>query len=107
MPWEHDGVDVARALSVPQLWILAGADRIAPIRLTQERLDMLQDEGKPIDVVVFPDTDHGIIHFVREPNGTRDYTDFAEGYFHLLADWAKGEIDRPYGAAVFRRQGKR
>jgi uncharacterized protein len=50
IPWYHDGMDVAGSLSVPQLWILAEQDHIAPVRLNLERIPMLQGEDVPIQM---------------------------------------------------------
>jgi hypothetical protein len=95
--WPFDSMPVLRDLSMPQLWVLAGKDREAPGELTEQRLDALRREGKPIEVVLFPDADHGITEFVTLPDGTRDITRIAEGYFRLLADWMKGTRAPPYG----------
>lgn len=101
IPWQHDAVAVLRSVSVPQLWMLAGEDDEAPSHLTIERLRMLQGEGKPIQMVVFPNTDHSLLEFVDRPDGTRSYTVFPEGLFRLDADWAKGCLNPPYGSANF------
>lgn len=101
IPWEHDAMAVLRSLSIPQLWVLAGEDRSTPSPLTLERLATLQDEGKPIQVALFPDTDHGIFKFVEQPDGTRRYTRAAEGFFRLLGDWIQGCLSPPYGDAIF------
>ncbi len=60
VPWAHDSMAVLRNLSVPILWVLAGADRESVPRLTFERLSTLQGEGERIEAFVFPDTDHNI-----------------------------------------------
>ncbi|MCC6919393.1 MAG: alpha/beta hydrolase [Alphaproteobacteria bacterium] len=98
--WRYDSMPVLRGLAMPQLWVLAGADREAPGTLTRERLAVLRKEGRPIEVTVYPDTDHGIYEFVTLPDGSRKATKVADGYFRLVADWMKGESHPPYGAAV-------
>jgi dienelactone hydrolase len=100
--WRHDSVAVIREnLTVPTLWILAAEDREAPGRLTEERLEMLIGEGKPITVAVFPDTDHGMVEFTTSGDGTRKVIRVTDGYHRLLADWMRGSSNPPYGRARF------
>jgi pimeloyl-ACP methyl ester carboxylesterase len=95
--WRYDAIGELRKVQAPQLWILAGADREAPNALTIDRLRMLQREGRPIELVVFPATDHGIVEFVDNPDGTRTVTRVADGYFRMLGDWVKRDRHPPYG----------
>ena len=99
--WEYDPMPVLRHLSIPQLWILAGADSEAPPEETMRRLRMLAAEGRPITTMVFPGTDHGIVEFEAGADGERSETRYAEGYLRMLADWIRdGRLDRgPYGDA--------
>lgn len=97
--WDHDAVARLRSLQVPLLWVLAGADREAPIGLTQSRLLALRRAGQPVDVYLFPDTDHGMIEFVEAADGSRRYTRFTEGYYRLVADWIRGGATGRYGRA--------
>ena len=99
VPWKHDSMAILRDLSIPVLWVLAGADREAIPRLTLERLSTLQKEGERIDGFVFPDTDHNILEFEDGPDGKRKYTRVAPGYYKLVADWIKGSWSPPYGRA--------
>lgn len=100
--WEHDSVTVLREnLHVPTLWVLAEQDRESPGRLTEDRLELLIREGKPISVALFPDTDHGMVEFTTAPDGTRRSTRVTDGYYRLLADWIRGEVKPPYGRARF------
>jgi len=82
---------------IPQLWVLAGEDREAPGSVTRERLVALKHEGKPIDLYVFPHTDHGMYEFVQDADGSRHVTRITDGYFHLLADWIRQRQTPPYG----------
>jgi len=95
--WHYDAVAVLRGLSIPQLWVLAGEDREAPGSVTRERLVALKHEGKPIDLYVFPHTDHGMYEFVQDADGSRHVTRITDGYFHLLADWIRQRQTPPYG----------
>jgi hypothetical protein len=55
-------------------------------------------DGAPITVMAFPATDHGIMEFITKPDGSRDETRYADGYFRTTIDWAKtGQLSPPYG----------
>jgi pimeloyl-ACP methyl ester carboxylesterase len=100
VPWTYDGLDTMRELArrhIPQLWVLAQEDQLAPSAPTLKRLHMLQQEGAPIQVVMFPNTEHGIQTFTTDADGKRHDTGYADGWFRLLADWAKGERHGRYG----------
>ena len=103
--WRYDALGELRQVRARQLWVVAGADREAPPATTLERLRALRYEGRPIEVVVFPDTDHGMYEFEQEPDGARRYTRITEGYFRLLADWVKGVRKPPYGRAQLPSSG--
>ncbi|WP_338426208.1 alpha/beta hydrolase family protein [Sphingopyxis kveilinensis] len=97
--WDYDAVAALRRLRTPLLWVLAGEDREAPIETTRAALADLQAAGKPIDVYLFPGTDHGMIEFTTGPDGKRSYTRITDGYLTLLGDWMKGAARGPYGRA--------
>ena len=100
--WRHESEPPLRALRVPMLWLLAGADRSAPPEATRALLTRLIGDGLPITLAEFPDTDHGIIAFTPGPGGERVQTGYAPGYFPMILDFA---LARPlqsgaYGTAV-------
>jgi dienelactone hydrolase len=99
--WNYDPLPVLRALRIPQLWILAGADREAPPEETRRRLVALAEAGHPITTVVFPDTDHGIREFETGRDDSRTYTRVADGYQRMQVDWIlTGTLPHaPYGRA--------
>lgn len=97
--WNHDPIPVLQGIEVPQLWVIATNDTEAPGMLTQERLRSLQDDGQPITTALFPNTDHGMVEFETQPDGSRQYTQFTDGYFRLIADFMHGVHLPPYGAA--------
>jgi pimeloyl-ACP methyl ester carboxylesterase len=106
--WHYDAVAVLRSTSTPQLWVIAGDDREAPGDSTVQRLRALVRAGKPIDLYVFPNTDHGMTEFVEDADGTRHTTRVTEGYFRLVADWIKQEMKPPYGRGErFQRASRR
>lgn len=98
--WRYDAAAALKAVKAPQLWVMAGEDREAPGGLSRERLAKLAQAGEPIEIYVFPHTDHGINEFVQAADGSRRNTRVSEGYFRLITDWMKGTVRPPYGTAV-------
>jgi len=101
--WDYDAVAALKRLRAPLLWVLAGEDREAPIAQTQKALATLSKAGQRLDAYVFPNTDHGIVEFRTNPDGSRTSTRIADGYLKLLADWIKGRVDganASYGNSV-------
>jgi pimeloyl-ACP methyl ester carboxylesterase len=101
--WRYDAMAVLRRLDVPQLWVFARDDSIAPSAPSIARLQTLQRAGKPIEIAVFPDADHGIHEVAVSAGGTRTLPGYAKGYHRLLADWMNGRSASSYGAAVLKR----
>jgi pimeloyl-ACP methyl ester carboxylesterase len=96
--WDYDGVTTLKKLRVPLLWVLAAQDREAPVDTTRQALLALQREKKAaFDIYVFPDTDHGMVEFKTNPDGSRTVTRVTDGYLRLLGDWFKGKGSGPYG----------
>ena len=99
--WKHDSLAVLRRLDTPLLWIVAGADTVAPPEQTEADLSRLMAEKRDIRVIVFPDTEHGIREFVVE-NGERQGTRQAEGYTAVRLDWIRGApLKAAYGRGQF------
>lgn len=95
--WAYNPGPVLRALDVPLLWILAAQDTEAPIQETQARLEELAAQSRPITVVSFPDSEHGMREFHVDEAGRRVFTRYSEGYFRLVADWALHQRLSPAG----------
>lgn len=83
----YDPLPAIEKITVPQLWILAGNDTEAPHEATLGNLRRLQAQGSPIEAVVFPNAEHGMIAVEQGPEGRRLAGRTAEGYFELLIDW--------------------
>jgi pimeloyl-ACP methyl ester carboxylesterase len=98
--WNYDAVAVLRRLDLPLLWVLAEDDREAPIETSRHALSTLVDAGKPIDVYLFPDTDHGMFEYAELPDGSRRSTRITDDYLRLLGDWMKGDVGDRYGKGV-------
>lgn len=86
--WDYDPMPVLRQTSAPMLWMLAAEDRSAPVPETRRRLLMLRAEGRPISVLEFPATEHGVQEFIVV-DGERKLTRYADGYFQAQIDFAK------------------
>lgn len=84
---EYEPRPVLESLAVPQLWILAEDDRAAPSGPTLEILRDIQRANEQLDIVTFPNTDHGMYEFVEDADGARRYTGVAEGYYALIRDY--------------------
>jgi metal-dependent amidase/aminoacylase/carboxypeptidase family protein/pimeloyl-ACP methyl ester carboxylesterase len=95
--WSLNPLEVMQSVSVPQLWVLAEEDREAPIALTMERLGILKRSGKPIDIYVFPNTDHGMWEYSLDEQGHRQQTKVTEGFYELLVDWVHNRKQSQYG----------
>ena len=95
--WDYDSLAVLKRLNAPLLWVLAEDDREAPIDTTRTALLELINTGRPIDVYLFPDTDHGMMEYVTNADGSRKSTRMTDGYLRLLADWIKGKASTTYG----------
>ena len=103
--WEYEPMPVLEALPMPQLWIIAGEDLEAPNTETLRRIRQLQSQGLPVDLAVFPDTDHGIYEFAVE-DGDRTMLRHPDGYLRLLAEWAAGSaLEGDYGSAQLEPAG--
>ncbi|MGA8501289.1 MAG: alpha/beta hydrolase [Candidatus Sulfotelmatobacter sp.] len=100
-PFRYDPMPTLRAVKAPQLWILGEDDLEAPSAPTAGRLEELAAQGRPITVAIFPHAEHGIYEFETKPDGERDDTRNADGYFAMLRDFARdGRLEGRYGASV-------
>ena len=88
LSWHYDSEAVLDTLDVPMVWILGGKDRGAPNAKTIETLRRLIDDGRPYELILFPDADHGMVEFT-EKDGARTYTGYAKDYFTTSVDRAR------------------
>jgi dienelactone hydrolase len=101
--WDYEPVPVLRALAAPQLWMIAADDTEAPPDETIRRLRALQAEGRPIDLAVYPNADHGMIHSERSADGETRETSHVQNYYRQVAQWIEaGDLSfaRQAGAIV-------
>ncbi|WP_256869148.1 alpha/beta hydrolase family protein [Sphingobium lactosutens] len=98
--WDYDAEAVLRSLKAPLLWVLAQDDREAPIDATRVVLARLRAEGRPVDAYLFPQTDHGMVEYRTNADGSRTATRITDGYLKLLGDWIKGRVRGRYGQGM-------
>ena len=99
-PFHYDPMPTLAAVTVPQLWVLGGKDLEAPSAETSRRLRGLIARGHPITLALYPNAEHGMTLFETGKNGERVSTRFPDGYFRMLADFARtGRLQSDYGAA--------
>ena len=100
--WDYDPLPVLSGLTAPMLWIQAEKDTGAPPEATRQRLIDLSALGRPITLLEYPDTDHGIVRFETGFDGRRTSLGYAPGYYQAVLDWArKGRLEGAYGEGRF------
>ena len=91
-------------LDVPQLWILAADDIDAPVGETVRRLQSLIRDRRPITLVVYPRTEHGLFEYEVDAAGVRQSLRQPATYLPLMCDFIRaGRIGRRYAdSAIYR-----
>lgn len=91
LTWDYDPMPVLEQLELPMLWVLGAEDEEAPNQVTIRELERLKQQGKPIEMRIYPNADHGIIEFeVQE--GERIYTGFPDDYFQFKVNWVRQQV---------------
>ena len=85
----YDPVQTMQKLQTPSLWLLAGEDSSAPTPWTLRELEKLRTQGRPVQVRVFPDADHGIIRFVQQDDGERRFIGIEPDYYPAQIAWLR------------------
>lgn len=98
LSFDFEPLPVIRAISAPQLWLLAGDDRQAPNASTQRLLRQLQQQRGDISLRVFPGASHGLIEKRPAPDGTT--LAYPDGLFDLAARWMLREELSPNAQAA-------
>jgi len=87
---DYDPLPALRGLETPQLWMLGGEDRDAPIGRTVQRLRELRQHGRPVTLAIFPKAEHGMYEFELAADGERLSTRQPQPYLRLMADFIRG-----------------
>ena len=105
--WDYDPLPVLSRLDTPMLWIQAQDDTGAPPDATRARLIDLSARGRPITLLEYPATDHGILRYETAPDGRRTSLGYAPGYYQAVLDWARtGRLDGDYGDGRLLTRGR-
>ena len=83
LPWDYDSRALLAETDLPVVWILGGADRSAPNRATIAEIERLRAEGRPQELVLFPEAGHGMVRSERR-DGRWQAVAFEPGYFAEL-----------------------
>ena len=86
--------------STPSLWIFGGEDHSTPTASSIAVLERLQALGRPIQIKVFPQADHGILRFEVEPGGERRYLGYEPGYFDTEVAWLRRQGGLPAQGSI-------
>jgi dienelactone hydrolase len=87
----YDPMVTLQKLNIPMYWLIAGEDIEAPPQLTIERIKKLKANGKPFDLKIYPNTDHGILLFKKEAGKKRVYTNYAKTYCSDVTRWVQAK----------------
>ena len=85
----YDPVPVVAGLDVPSLWIFGGEDSSMPTAWSVAELERLQAAGRPIEVLVYPEAEHGILRFEEGEGGERRYLGYEPEYLMTMVRWLR------------------
>lgn len=87
----YDPVPVVAALDVPSLWIFGGEDSSMPTGWSVAELERLQAAGRPIEILVYPEAEHGILRFEEGEDGERRYLGYEPEYLMTMVRWLRAQ----------------
>lgn len=83
----YDPVPTLAELKSPSFWILGGQDSSMPTDATIEKLRSLQAAQRPIEYVVYPNAEHGILKFEKKADGERRLIGYEPEYLPQQVRW--------------------
>lgn len=96
----YDPVPVVASLDVPSLWIFGGEDSSMPTAWSVAELERLQEAGRPIEIVVYPEAEHGILRFEEGEDGERRYLGYEPDYLRTMVRWLREKSSLEHSAPV-------
>ncbi len=85
----YDPFPVVATLESPSLWIFGGEDSSMPTTDSIDKLEILRQDGRPLEVEVFPNAEHGILLYEGDDPFDRRYLGYAPGYLDLQVHWLR------------------
>jgi len=85
----YDPFPVVAKLDNPSLWIFGDEDSSMPSGDSIDKLEILREDGRPIEVEVFPHAEHGILRYQGDDPFDRRYLGYAPGYLDLQVQWLR------------------
>lgn len=85
--WDYEPMTVLPSLDTPQFWMIAADDAEAPPEETIRRLRALQANGRPIDLAIYENADHGMILLAPTPEGEPARISHVRDYFLQVGAW--------------------
>jgi pimeloyl-ACP methyl ester carboxylesterase len=85
----YDPFPVVAALDNPSMWIFGGEDSSMPTADSIDKLEILRQDGSPIEIEVFPNAEHGILLYEGDDPFDRRYLGYAPGFLDLQVEWLR------------------
>jgi len=85
----YDPVPTVTSLEIPSLWIFGAEDSSMPTEDSIVKLEEIRELGRPVEIEVFPEAEHGILLFKEDGDSDRKYLGYAPGYLELQVDWLR------------------
>jgi pimeloyl-ACP methyl ester carboxylesterase len=85
----YDPYPTMATLETPSLWIFGGEDSSMPTGDSIDKLNVLREAGRPIEVEIFPEAEHGILAFEGDDPFNRTYLGYSPGFLDLQVRWLR------------------
>jgi len=103
LTFDYEPRPIIETIKPRQLWLLGGRDQQAPSAGTIQVLHEIQKTRADLDLIVFPDADHGLLEKFQGPTG--EPAAYPPGLFDLLASWILTSRLAPHDAQVVIQRG--
>ena len=85
----YDPVPTVASLDAPSLWIFGGDDSSMPTEWSVEELERLRERGRPIEVSIYPQAEHGILRIEEAEDGSRKLLGYEPEYHLEQVRWLR------------------